>query len=127
MAYLDRKLGDSKLTPNTVDGYATMLMWASVGIDYGYGCLVSPLHADELNTEVITQAAEQLKLLDAGLGTQNFLCGSSLSLADLLLFPMVRFALTKIGDTKPNGLKALTTWNSRISARASVRRLEKVG
>lgn len=126
MAYLDRELGASKLTPDKPVGNATMLMWASVGIDYGYRSLVCPLHGDDIAAQDATQAAEQLKLLDAGLGKQAFFCGDSVSLADFLLFPMVRFALNKLGETKPAGLPALTTWQSRISERESARRLEKI-
>ena len=73
----------------------------------------------------VAEAGKQLKLLDAGLGDAPFFSGKSLGLADLFLYPMVRFARSKLGERALERLPELKAWYARISDRPSVGALDQ--
>ncbi len=125
-AYLDRVFGKSRLTPKGDEQYAQMLSWASVAIDYVYPRLVGAFLADEVSTEDKTAAAEQLKLLDVGLGKKHYFGGDQVSLADLMLYPMVKYGQDKLTDAQPDGLPALEAWRVRLAQRESVKHVEEI-
>lgn len=118
--YLDAALGGSKLTPDDAADEARMLQWCSVAIDYAYEDLVNGLHADEPGAEAVTAAGEQVALLDAALtGSGKHLVGDRVTLADLLLFPMVEFAAGKLDAKSFSGLTSLTRWRQAMAKRPS--------
>jgi len=121
-SYLDRVYGQGKLVPNDPVTQAKMLQWVSAAIDYAYEDLVAQLHADQPSPEAVSRAAEQLKLLDGGLSKAPYFAGPELSLADLVLFPMVEFAVAKLGDNGLGSLPALKRWRSALSKRPSAKK-----
>lgn len=119
--YLD---AERALQPSDPVEHARMHQWISAAIDYGYAALVSPLHGDTPSSDAIAEAGKQLELLDGALaGREHF--ASSLSLADLFLFPMVRFAVAAIGDGALERLPNLRGWVGRMSERESARGLSQ--
>ncbi|MEZ4224742.1 MAG: glutathione S-transferase family protein [Polyangiaceae bacterium] len=121
VTYLDRVFGGSKLTPSDPVAHARMLQWVSVAIDYAYEDLVNGMHSDAPSTEAITAACEQLKLIDAGLADGEFLAGSSFSLADLFLYPMIEYASRRMDEGVWSGLPEVRRWRAAVAARPSVR------
>src|SRR5690606_11281769 len=77
-SYVDRTFGSGKLQPNDATAHARMLQWVSVAVDYAYEDLVNGMLADEPEKEAPTAAAQQLQLLEAGLGKAKYFAGSSL-------------------------------------------------
>lgn len=122
VTYLDRVFGKSKLTPPTPVGQAHMLQWISVAVDYAYEDLVNGMHPETPSPESITAACEQLKLIDAGLVDREFFAGSSFSLADLFLYPMVEYASGKLDEGVWKGLSALQRWRIVVSKRPSAKK-----
>lgn len=119
VTYLDRVFGKSKLTPTDPLAQAHMLQWISVAIDYAYEDLVNGMHPETPSTEAITAACEQLKLIDAGLEGREFLAGSSFSLADLFLYPMIAYAAQKLDQGVWSGLAEVDRWRATIATRPS--------
>jgi glutathione S-transferase len=119
-SYIDRVFGASGLTPTEATDYSRMLQWGSAAVDYLYPALVGDLHADEPASEAVTKAAEQLKLIDAQLGSRAYLAGEKVSLADFIVLPMVEFAAAKLDTGKFRSLRNLTRWQKLMSARPSV-------
>jgi len=120
IGYLDRVFGGGALQPTDPLSFARMLQWSSVAIDYAYPALIAGLLGEETGAEALSAAAEQLKLLDAGLGERPFFAGDALSLADFMLFPMVVHAAGRIGDSPLKRLSALRRWHEVVSDRPSV-------
>jgi glutathione S-transferase len=120
-SYIDSAIGGRKLQPDDEAAHARMLQWISVAVDYAYEDLVNGLLADEPSPQAPNAAAEQLKLLDAGLGGSKYFAGAKPSLADCFLFPMVEFAVSKLGDGTLDGLRDLADWHRRMAARRSVK------
>ncbi|MEM6991429.1 MAG: glutathione S-transferase family protein [Myxococcota bacterium] len=117
--YLDEAHGDKRLTPATAPERARMWQWISVGIDYAYPTLVGALHDDEPGSEAVAAAAEQLKLLDVGLDRGPYFAGKKISLADFVLYPMVAFAVDKLGSPQLGGLARLRPWFEAMAKRRS--------
>lgn len=117
VSYLDRVFGGSRLTPSAPVAQAQMFQWISVAIDYAYEDLVNGMHSERPSVEAITAACEQLKLIDAGLETREFLAGTSLSLADLFLYPMVEYASVKLDERVWTGLPEVRRWRTAVSER----------
>jgi len=121
-SYVDRVFNGGKLQPTAPAAHATMLQWISVAIDYAYTDLVSALHGDSPGPDAVTAAGGQLKLLDRGLGDRPYFAGSEPSLADLFLYPMVDFAVTKLGEASLRGLPSLLQWRRSMGTRPSARK-----
>ncbi len=117
ITYLDDTFNESQLQPRSSSGRATMLQSISAAIDYVYPSLVGGLH--EPSPEGLSTAAATLKILDAQCGT--YLVNDEPTLADFVLFPMVSFALGKLADPKPTGIKRLMRWHQRMAKRKSAK------
>ncbi len=116
--------GGPELLPRAPADRARVLQWVSVAVDYAYEDLVNRLHADEPETEQRTAAAEQLTLLERGLGGLDYFGHGSVTLADLFLFPMVSFARRKLDSAIFAELPQLAAWTERLAARPTVRALD---
>ena len=121
--YLDEGLGKGSLHAKDPAAKAGMLQWLSAAVDYGYEDLVNKLHDDEPPAEAVTAAAEQLALLDGALANRKWFGGDAIGLADFFLYPMVSFAVGKLGDAKLVGLPALARWRKSMSERPSVKKV----
>ena len=95
-------LPGASLAPTDAMQRAHMLRWISVIIDYSYPVMIKQvvlprLGMVELDDSVVQDAtaasARQLGIADAELGSRQFLAGKSLSIADLLLAPIVDYLM----------------------------------
>jgi glutathione S-transferase len=82
------------------------------------------MHPETPSTEAITAACEQLKLIDAGLTGREFLAGSSFSLADLFLYPMIEYASGKLDKSVWNGLPEVRRWRAAVAKRPSTKKAD---
>jgi glutathione S-transferase len=121
-SYVDQVLGGGRLQPHDPAGRARMLQWISVAVDYAYEDLVNKLHEDEPSAEAVTAAGEQLGLLDRALGAHPYFGGDALTLADLFLYPMVEFAVGKLGEASVRKLPRLARWRDALAARPGARK-----
>lgn len=121
IGYLDEVHGGGRLTPSTALDRARMRQFVSVGIDYAYPTLVGGLHDDEPDARAVSAAAEQLKLLDGALGDRRYFAGEAVSQADFMVYPMVAFAVTKLGSPKLDPLPALRRWFDAMAGRPSLK------
>lgn len=112
------------LWPSAPRARARALQWASSAIDYYYPALVAGLLSESPSDAATSEAAEKLKLIDVAIDAQRgegpWLAGEALSVADLLLYPMVRFATGKLGAEGAAGLAALSGWARRMEDRPSM-------
>jgi len=130
--YLDDITDGKTLMGNTAEERAQTRMWTrrvdlnicetmANGFRYSDGL---PLFKSRMTT--IPEAAEGLKglaqekmtWLDGQMGDSEFIGGSKISLADVLLYCFVAFGAT-IGQPLSGDLKKLSAWNERMSSRAS--------
>lgn len=116
LSYIDDRFHDGGLQPRPALARARMLQWASAAIDYFYPALVSGLLSEQPDDAAIAAAGEVLKLLDGALAGHAYLVDDSESLADLLCFPMIDFALHKLGAETATGLPNLRGYHARIDA-----------
>jgi glutathione S-transferase len=63
-------------------------------------------------------AQDKLKWLDGLMGDNPFIGGNKLTMADIMLFPMLDFMGT-VGQSIPADCKNLTAWHGRMKARPS--------
>ena len=100
--YLDETFGGPALTPSRPEDRARMEQWISVINAYLYDPLIRrfvlqivfPRGADSgpdraVIAGALAEAGHHLGVLDAALAGRNFLAGQALSLADLLLAPIL--------------------------------------
>lgn len=118
--YLDRVFGGG-LQPQDPTEHARMLQWISAAIDYGYPALVGALHDDEPASEAIVAAATQLELLSVSLRDRTWAAGNAPSLADFFAYPMVRFAVDKLGANVLDALEPLRRWYAAVADLPSAR------
>lgn len=132
--YLDAVLPGQSLTPADPKGAARMQQVIAVVDSYAYGAMISaiviqrvvmPMVGGTTDEAVIAAAmptAEvSLKALEELLGSQAFLAGDMLSLADLHLAPvMAYFTATPEGQGLMPGYPGLARWWAAISARPSM-------
>src|SRR5262245_45988835 len=102
LRYIDRTFPGPSLTPRDVKDQAHMDQWLSAINDYIYETmivdfvwqrLVVPMEGGEPDEDKIKAAlpklAYQLSVLDRALKERPYLAGAEVSLADLLLFPIL--------------------------------------
>ena len=114
ITYIDDVFNGGRLQPDAPAEHARMVQWASAAIDYLYPALVGGLLADQVGDPEVTAAAEALSKLDAALGEEGHLVAGVTTLADLLCFPMVAFALTKLDASKAAGLARLRRFHATL-------------
>jgi glutathione S-transferase len=124
VTYLDRIFGESKLTPSDPVAQAHMLQWISIAIDYAYEDLVNGMHPEAPSTKAITAACEQLELIDGGLTGREYLAGSSFSLADLFLYPMIEYSSRKLDAGVWDGLVEVRRWRAAVAKRPRARKVD---
>lgn len=121
--YIDQNFGNGALCPRESVAHAKMLQWISAAIDYAYPDLVKALLVDAPPSTAYAQAGEQLKLLDTALKHSAYFAGDRLTLADLFLYPMVEFALSKLSEKPAPGLASLERWRSAVATRPSIKKV----
>ena len=130
--YVDEAFDGPALQPADAAARARMLQWMSATVDYGYQGLVRelivpriviPARGGETDMEMIAGAKERnehfLGLADDATGG-GYLVGDALSLADLLLIPIVSYiSVTPEGKEMLANTKNLAAWLARMSERLS--------
>jgi glutathione S-transferase len=133
MRYVDEAFDGPRLTPADMKQRARMEQWMSAINCYFDGAMVRrlvvqyafPSGADgKPNREVIDKAAEEVKkqiaLLDAALDPGPYLLGAEISLADLLLCPMMAYlSRTPEGEAILATTRNIPRSGQAISARRS--------
>ncbi len=133
MTYVDGVLGRGALTPSDGLARARMIQWMSAISDYFYGDIVRGCvleyvfpsgpdgQPDRRKIEAALEAARHhLDVADETLAQSPYLAGSALSLADILLTPIVFYAagLPEGGPLMAERIY-LGRWFTELSARPS--------
>ena len=136
LRYLDRVLPEPPLTPAAVQGSARMDQMMNVNDCYlfqgvanviAFQRVVGPrlfgLTPDETAiAAAMPKAAAVFAELASALGTQHYMAGDALSLADLLIAPQLDFMiLTPEWEQLVGPYPALRIWMARMQDRASLK------
>ncbi len=133
MRYIDEAFPGPALQPATPAGRARMTQWLSAINCYLYPTMIgkivlerfAPKLFDRATDESLVKSAEpelalELGVVDEALARAPWLAGDSMSLADLLLAPIVFYlGMTPEGQKLLPDCKSLARWNEAMAARAS--------
>ncbi len=133
MRYLDDTFPEPPLQPDEPQQRAIMEQWISAINDAYYGAMMrrlalqrlAPRIADRPADEAVIESALpdvafQLDLLDKVFAEADYLAGDRVSLADLLLLPIIAtLAATPEGDGFLNNRPRLRRWQKAMAARPS--------
>ena len=131
--YVDETFDGPSLQPSDPVDRAHMFQWMSAACDYGYQCMirelvfpriVHPTRGIEPDEELIKGGVPKIDhfftVADKSLEKNDFLAGSELSLADLMLVPCVFYtSMTPEGQTLLPKHKGVAAWLERMSGRSS--------
>ena len=123
--YVDDTVGKPALQPGDAAGRAQMWQWVSAAIDYFYDAFVRTLlsHGDAAGPvpEARVSREQCLAALVATLERTDHLAGPSLTLADLLLAPMLDYySASAEGEGKiRSAAPSVADWLDRLTARDS--------
>ena len=117
--YLDETLDGPALQPADVDGRTRMREWLSRCADYMFRDVGRPIPRNRAPTEEeLAIARAVLERIVARVGSEQFLVGGCVTLADLYLAPQVSNAREKAPELLAS-LDALNRWFARIADRQS--------
>ncbi|MAG96252.1 MAG: glutathione S-transferase family protein [Alphaproteobacteria bacterium] len=133
LRYLDDTYPEPPLQPETPRERAVMEQWISAINDVYYDAMMrrlalqrlAPSIADRPSDEAVIEnalpdVAFQLDLLDKVFADTDFLAGDRVSLADILLLPIIAtLAVTPEGDDFLNNRPHLRRWQKAMAARPS--------
>jgi glutathione S-transferase len=132
--YIDRAFPGPPLQPKNVQSLARMDQWLSAITDYVFPVLIEELVWERLVVpmeggqpdETIIKAAmpnamRQLAIFEAALKERPYLAGAEVSLADLMLFPIIAYVrVTPEGEAALSRAPLLVAWFGRMAVRPSV-------
>jgi glutathione S-transferase len=131
--YVDRAFAGPPLQPKELRPLARMDQWMSAVMDYVYKVMIGEFiwerlivpmkggQADEAKiAAAVPKVAYQLSVMERGLEAEPWLAGAALSLADLMLFPvLVYLRVTPEGPQLFAKAPAVSAWFDRLAARPS--------
>lgn len=131
--YVDRAFPGPALQPKDVKELARMDQWLSAVSDYCYQAMIREIVIQRVlvpmrggkTDEAMVKAAwpkveYQLSVLEQTLGQQHYLAGGALSLADLMLVPILFYVkLQPEGGPLVAKHKGVSAWFDRMAARPS--------
>lgn len=131
--YADTALDGPELRPSSAEGQARVLQWMSAIADNLTKSafpiiierLIVPGNGGEPNEAAIEAQkgpfSRDIDVFEEALERNEFLAGSELSLADLLLLPIIDYmAMTPEGEGKFEKTPCLNSWRSKLMARPAV-------
>ncbi len=131
--YVDRSFPGPALQPADAKALARMDQWMSAVCDYVYSVmieelvwqrLVIPMEGgapdDAIIAAAVPKITAQVAVFEAALKAEPYLAGAAVSLADLLLFPIIVYVnLTAEGQAILKTAPALMGWLKRMAGRPS--------
>ncbi|KYF91714.1 glutathione S-transferase [Sorangium cellulosum] len=127
--YLDQKLPGASLTPTELRARALMDQWLSVEQSYFstpaikilYQRVIMPMIGQQGDESIVEAAkgevARTLDVVDKALGNQEYIAGSSYSLADISFMPYLQcLVASKVGELITDR-QNVAAWWKRLSAR----------
>ena len=132
--YVDRAFPGPPLQPADIRALARMDQWMSAIMDYVYETMIRNLvwehivvpmgggQPDEAKiAAAVPKMTHQLSVMDATLKATPFLAGAEVSVADLMLFPVLVYVkATPEGKAALLNSPAVKAWFERMAARPSV-------
>lgn len=127
--YLDQKLPGTQLTPTELKARARMEQWISVEQSYFstpavhilMQRLIQPMRGQQPDEEVIkassAEVARVLDIVDKALASQEYLAGSSYSLADICWMPYLQALVTAKAGELITERPHVAAWWKRLSER----------
>ncbi|MCP4381541.1 MAG: glutathione S-transferase family protein [Hyphomicrobiales bacterium] len=125
--YLDEAFDGSSLQPAAPVDRARMWQLTSSAIDYFYGPLVRDMlgHAQGAAAPDPAERDRVLDRLEAAASGSDYLVGDAITLADLVIAPMVRFQVDSAeGENLLAKRPHLANWLNRLAERESFKALE---
>ncbi|AUX44436.1 glutathione S-transferase [Sorangium cellulosum] len=131
MRYLDAKLPGAPLTPTELRSRALMDQWISVEQSYFstpvikilYQRILLPMRGQEGDESIVESAtadiAKALDVADKALAGQEYLAGSSFSLADVSFMPYLGCLVASKAEALIASRPNVAAWWKRLSARPS--------
>jgi glutathione S-transferase len=120
-SYVDEAFDGPPLQPADVEGRTRMREWMSRCGDYVFRDVVRQVPRGRAATEEeLAPARAVLERVEHLIGSDRFLAGADVTLADLYLAPQVSNALEKAPELFAS-LQALNDWFARVSERQSFR------
>jgi glutathione S-transferase len=120
-SYVDEAFDGPPLQPADVEGRTRMREWMSRCGDYVFRDVVRQVPRGRAATEEeLAPARAVLERVEHLIGSDRFLAGADVTLADLYLAPQVSNALEKAPELFAS-LQALNGWFARVSERPSFR------
>ena len=131
--YVDEAFDGPALQPADVKDHARMEQWVTVIVDYVYQAMIRelifprvviPMRGGEPDEDMIKAAIpkidHQLGVFDKTLAQTDYLAGAGVSLADLLLLPILFYVKnTPEGGAAMNKVPAVGAWFERMAGRPS--------
>jgi glutathione S-transferase len=131
--YVDRAFAGPALQPKDIKELARMDQWVSAVSDYCYQAMIREIVIQRVlvpmrggkTDEAMVKAAwpkveYQMSVLEQALGKSQFLAGNALSLADLMLVPILFYVkMQPEGGPLVAKNKAVGAWFDRMAARPS--------
>jgi glutathione S-transferase len=119
--YIDEAFDGPALQPTDLDARVRMHTWMGLCGDYVFKDVVRLIPRNRTPTDdELATARGVLERLDALVGTDAFLAGDALTLADLYLAPQISNAAEKAPDVL-DGLAAIDRWMAGMRERESFR------
>ncbi|HLJ63681.1 MAG TPA: glutathione S-transferase family protein [Stellaceae bacterium] len=133
--YVDQVASGAKLTPDDPKRRARMNQVISIVDYHGYPSLIGQIVIQRLFTQIIGGQTDEtvvkaglpkaelcLKEWNRLLGSNKFLAGAEISLADLYLFPVMFYFLQTPEKKLMAPFKGLAAWYEMMNARASAKK-----
>jgi glutathione S-transferase len=121
-AYLDGTFGSGALMGQTPLARARVLQWCSAAVDYLYADMVRALAKETPPTpENLAAAQAGLRVVNETLAASPCLAGKQATLADLMVLPMLDFAMNRLGEPLAEGCPNVVRWRTTLAERPSAR------
>jgi glutathione S-transferase len=134
--YVDEAFPGPPLQPNTASARARMTQIVGLLDSYGYRAMVWDVYVERISAVEEGRASDEVRIasglarsatvlgeLERMLGTQAFLAGEAITLADLHAAPMIAyFRLAPEGAQVLSGHARLGAWWERMNARPGLQR-----